>query len=133
MTPQETGAAPKGGPHDFAGQGSSPHQDTVAVQSSLDELRAYAAEFSDRARDTGLRAALANDAEYVERVLEWLYDLAPGVAVSADDVRREFGTSSAMGSMFRTAAYRRVIVHAGYTESKAVSRHGGTIRVWVRT
>lgn len=110
MTQDEQGTAPKSGPHDYGYPAISPHQDTAVVQESLEDYRRT---FAEQARDTGLRAAASNDAEWAERVLDWLYDLAPGVEVCADDVRLEFGTSSAMGSVFRTAAHRRVLQPIG--------------------
>ncbi len=80
-----------------------------------------------------MQFTVVNDAEWVERALDWLYDLAPGVEICADDVRREFGTSSAVGSVFRTAARRGVLQPIGLKESTAVSRHKGLQRVWRRT
>ena len=100
------------------------------AQASLEEYRQTLAE---RARDTGTSFAMANDAEFVELVLDWLYDLAPGVSVSADDVRREFGSSSAMGSIFRTAGRRGVLQKVEVKESTAVSRHKGLHYGWRRT
>lgn len=104
-------------------------QDTA--QATLDDY--YRQELTERVRDTGLQAAKDADREWCRKVTEWIYDLPPGFEFTADDIRREHGTSQASGSVIRTAAQRRVIVRAGFTESQAVSRHGGTIRVWVRT
>lgn len=132
--PDKEGAARKGGSRDFAGQGSSPLQDTWQDEDTAQlDLESYRQCFAERARDTGLQTAERNDREWCERVSEWIYDLPPGFEFTADDIRREHGSSKAAGSVIRTAAHRRVILRAGFTESKAVSRHGGTIRVWVRT
>jgi hypothetical protein len=96
-------------------------------------LDAYAEVLAARAREAGLQAAASADPEWVERVLNWLRALPRGVEVCADDVRREFGTSSAMGSVFRTARCRGLIEAVGMTESTAITRHRGLQRVWRRT
>jgi hypothetical protein len=105
-------------------------QDSSGVgQATLD---AYIAELASRARDTGLATAERNDAEWANRVFAWIAGLEHGVEVTADDARREWGTSPAMGSVFRRASQAGLISPVGLTESTAVSRHKGLQRVWRR-
>jgi hypothetical protein len=84
-------------------------------------------------RDAALESAERGDPDWAQRVSDWIYDLAPGARFTADDIRSRFGSSKASGSVIRSAAKRRVILKTGYVESKALSRHGGTIAEWVRT
>jgi hypothetical protein len=100
------------------------------AQATLD---AYAAEMATRARDTGLQASMHNDQEWHDRVLAWIEGLTPGTEFSADDVRREWGASSAAGSVFRVARRRGLIDVVGLAESGSPSRRRGVQRVWRRT
>jgi hypothetical protein len=100
------------------------------AQATLEDHRQTLAE---RARDIGMTSAEMSDAEWCRKVSDWIYDLPAGFQFTADTLRSEWGATKASGSVIRTAASRRVIVRAGYTESKAVSRHCGTIALWVRT
>ena len=129
MTPDEQGTAPKSGPHDYGYPATSPHQDTAVVQESLEDYRRT---FAEQARDTGMQAAEATDPEWADRVLEFIYVQDAGTVLDADIVRREFGSSPAVGSVFRRASSAGLIRCVGITTSTAVSRHRGITRRWVR-
>lgn len=61
---------------------------------------------------------------------------ASGISFSADDLRdslRPAPTPNDVGTVFRAARTLGLITCAGYTESKAPSRKGGLIRLWVGT
>jgi len=109
------------------------HHSTGDKDTSQADLLEYAEMLATNARDTGLAVAESNDAEWVDRVLDWIYELAPGELVTADDVRSRWGASSAVGSVFRTASRRGVLVAVGLQESNAITRHRGLQRVWRRT
>lgn len=99
-------------------------------QATLDD---YRRQLGERARDVGMSRAEAADAEWFEKVLVFIDDLDPGDVIAADDVRSRFGSSPAMGSVFRTACSREWIVPIGHRTSSAPSRHRGEQRVWRRT
>lgn len=106
-----------------------PCDDTAGEQERLEQFRL---DFTERARDTGLQTAERNDAEWSERVFEWIEDLEPGTEVTADDVRSAFGPSMAVGSVFRRASRARLIECIGMSQSRSLTRHAGIQRVWRR-
>lgn len=106
----------------------APVRDTAQL-----DLEAYRAELTTTARDTGTSSAERNDAEWSERVAEWIYDRPPGFRFTADTIRTVHGSSRATGSVIRTCAHRRVIRRVGYTGSTSATRHAGTIAIWERT
>lgn len=99
-------------------------------QATLDE---YLTDLGRNARDHGLRVAVASDAEWCDRVNDWIYALPAGARFTADTIRTEHGSSRATGSVIRSCARRRIIVRVGYTESTSPTRHAGTIAIWERT
>lgn len=133
--PDERGTGPKAGPQDNGhhAASSSPDHTTTDQGHGQATLDAYLDAIASRGRATSLATAESNDAEWVERVHDWIYDLAPGELVTADDVRSRSGASNAVGSVFRTASRRGVLVAVGLQESNVVTRHKGLQRVWRRT
>lgn len=97
------------------------------------DLFAYADQLASNARDTALAVTERNDAEWVEMVLDWIYDLPAGTEVHADGVQAVHGRSAAIGSVIRTASRRGVLEAVGLRESNAITRHKGLQRTWVRT
>ena len=112
---------------------SSAHHTTVAQKNGQADLLAYAKQLAETARDTGLDAAERHDGEWADRAYVWIHGLELGTILCANDVRRQFSTSSAMGSVFRKAAHAGLIVAYGLTESDAPSRRRGLQRTWRRS
>jgi hypothetical protein len=112
----------------FQNQIISGGKDTA--QASLED---YRQELAERARATGMQAAESPDLAWCRQVSDWIYDLPPGFHFTADDIRRDQGSSKASGPVIGNAARRRVIVHVGWVKSTAVSRHGADIKQWRRT
>jgi hypothetical protein len=98
-------------------------------QSTLDD---YAHRLTTSARDHGLAASAGNDPEFVERALELIWQLPAGTRISADDIREDLGRSLAMGAVFRRAVKTGWIACVGIETSRAVTRHKGAQRVWMR-
>ena len=95
----------------------------------------YRASLADRAKTTGQGGrAVAADPEGFERVSKAIAELAEaGEEFTADDVRAWSGPISSpdvIGAAFSAAKKAGLIRVAGVTTSKAVSRHGGLVRLW---
>jgi len=94
----------------------------------------YRASLSDRAKRTGQGRAVQTDPEGFRREARAIAVLAEfGNQFSADDVRAwagPFESPDVIGAAFSAAKRAGLIRVAGVTTSKAVSRHGGLVRLW---
>ena len=93
----------------------------------------YAKGLAENARDHGLAAAEAGDREYADKGYAWIKRLDRGTEFDADDLRFEFGSSRASGSIFRRASRAGLITPVGISTSRAPQRHRGISRRWIRT
>jgi hypothetical protein len=91
-------------------------------QRSLDD---YVASLAINARDTGMSASKAADPDWVEDVLEWIFNLPTGYRFDADLIRSVHGKSPASGSVVNTAQRRGWIRSVGVNRSKSLTRHKG--------
>jgi hypothetical protein len=94
----------------------------------------YRASISDRAKTTGQGRAVPADPDGFERALRAIMLLAEfGNTFDAGDVRTwagPFETGNVSGAAFSHAKRAGLIRVAGVTTSKAVTRHGGLVRLW---
>jgi hypothetical protein len=94
----------------------------------------YRAELAERAKDTGQTRAATTDPEGFERASKAIAVLAElGHHFDAGDVRAwagPFETGNVIGAAFSAAKKAGLIRVAGVTTSRAVSRHGGLVRLW---
>lgn len=94
----------------------------------------YRASLATRAKVTGQKRAAAADPGGFQRASDAIATLAElGRPFDAGDVRawaRPFSTGSVIGAAFSAAKRAGLIRVAGITTSKAVSRHGGLVRLW---
>jgi hypothetical protein len=94
----------------------------------------YRASLTDRAKRTGQARAAQTDPAGFERALKAISVLAEfGNTFDAGDVRAwagPFETGNVIGAAFSAAKKAGLIRVVGVTTSKAVSRHGGLVRLW---
>jgi hypothetical protein len=133
MRPLQIEGRPPAGSRPRTQPSPASRDESIAPVTAQLDFESYQAELVTAARDAGLASAACNDAEWVESVLEWIYDLPAGAVVHADLVRSLHGPSRAAGPVFRTAAKRGVLEAVGLQESSAITRHKGLQRVWRRT
>lgn len=94
----------------------------------------YRAALADRAKGAGQTRAVHTDPEGFERASNAIAELAKlGRPFDAGAVRAwagPFETGNVIGAAFSAAKKAGLIQVAGVTTSKAVSRHGGLVRLW---
>ena len=81
--------------------------------------------------------AALEDLDWPADAQDWLATWAwSGLRFTADDMRTAFRsppTPNMIGAAFRAACTAKVIRPVGFIESKAPSRNGAIIRVWIGT
>jgi hypothetical protein len=81
------------------------------------------------------QAIALEDNSWTEEAVATIADLARrGGTVTADDLRRHHRPAphpNKVGSAFKIARSRGLIVQAGMATSKQRSRHGGVLREWI--
>jgi hypothetical protein len=94
----------------------------------------YRASLADQAKGTGQARATQTDPDRFGRACKAIAELAKlGHPFDAGDVRAwagPFETGNVLGAAFSAAQKAGLIQVAGVTTSKAVSRHGGLVRLW---
>jgi hypothetical protein len=97
----------------------------------------YRASLASRAKRTGQVRAVQTDPEGFERASRAIAELAKlSHPFDASDVRAwagPFETGNVIGAAFSPAKKAGLIRVAGVTTSKAISRHGGLVRLWEGT
>jgi hypothetical protein len=92
---------------------------------------------ADRAKSTGQTRAVQQDPQGFERALSAIGALAAlGRPFDAGDVRAwagPFESGNVVGASFSAAKKAGLIRSVGVTTSKAISRHGGLVRLWEGT
>jgi hypothetical protein len=94
----------------------------------------YRLDLAEQAKATGQRRAVERDPHGFERASDAISAL-PRLRqpFDADDVRvwaGPFQSVNVLGAAFSAAKKRDLIRTAGVTTAKAVSRHGGLVRLW---
>ena len=94
----------------------------------------YRASLPNRAKVTGQAKAARTDPEGFERASRAIAVLAEfGNQFNADDLRAwagPFESPDVIGAAFSAARKAGLIRVAGVTTSRAISRHGGLVRLW---
>jgi hypothetical protein len=93
----------------------------------------YRASLAARAKTTGQGRAVHSDPEGFERASRAIELAKLGRPFDAGAVRAwagPFETGNVIGAAFSAAKKAGLIQVAGVTTSKAVSRHGGLVRLW---
>jgi hypothetical protein len=130
---KERPPAEAGGRHKILATRFRPQRIAGGNDTPQPTLEDYVASMARNARDTGLQSSAHHDVEWCERVLNWTADLEPGVELDADDIRVEFGALAGCRSGFQARSQAHLIECIGMSESRAVTRHRGLQRRWVRT